>query len=166
MLGAPVATACEPPPVFYEPLSVTGIASSEITNYISQNAPLVSDVALGRGTAAPESQCGGQGYISFTIALPSGAPVSFADVGLELSIVEGAFPRYALPKGPIRSLLGPKEDFQHLGSWFEGPPSKHKTISAVVEAAFIAPDGTRGKATRFTLFSEPAKPKSDEGQTR
>ncbi|QGX98117.1 hypothetical protein EI983_07420 [Roseovarius faecimaris] len=163
---SPMAEACEPPPVFYAPFSTERAANADITSFISQNAPVVRDVSLGRGSAAQESLCGGQGYVSFTIALPPGAPVTFADLGLELRVIDGSFPRYALPEGPISSTLGAREDFQHLGSWFEGPPARHKTISAEIEARFVAPDGTRGKGARFTLFSEPEKPKTAEEQTR
>lgn len=167
LLGPFHAAACEPPAVFYEPFETRSTASKpDIFRFISGNAPVLRDISLRRGTGAQESLCGGQGYVSFSIALPPGAPVTFDDLGLELTVVEGSFPQHALPEGPFRSTLGPREDFQHLGSWFEGPPGRQKTISAVLEAVFVAPDGSRGKAARVTLFSEAGTRTSNEGEMR
>ena len=162
-----IAWACEPPSVLYEPMVITnGAGSAKITTFVSQNAPVVRDLHLGRGTAAQSSLCGGQGYISFTVDPPNDAAVSFANVGLEILVVEGDFPQSALPQGPFRSTLEPNEGFQHLGSWFEGPPSTHETINAVINVSFIAPDGTVGPATAVTLFSEAIEPDGEEGHSR
>ena len=160
--------ACEPPAIFYEPLSVKAGASGNPTlnTFVRQNAPQVRSVHLGRGTAAQQSLCGGQGYVTLELAMPDGAAFGFDQVGFEIRVVEGQFPDHALPTGPVISAVGPDSEFSVLGSWFEGPPSRHKTIDAVAEVMFVAPDGTRGPPARITLFSEVKKTDSGEDSTR
>ena len=68
--------------------------------------------------------------------------------------------------GPSMPYLEPGDTFILEGHWFDGPPGQHKEIKAELDLRFVAPDGSTGPATRFSLISEPTRKTDGEGISR
>jgi len=163
-----LAAACEPPTIYYLPYmaDLKGASDADVTDFVRTTKPVVKDTYLSRGTAGEQSLCGGQGYISVDLTLPPGAPFAFGQVGVELKLVEGRFPGHVFPNGPVMPDEAGTDTLQLGNSWFEGPPETHRTISAVFNATLVAPDGTRGPATRIVIKSVPKRTGKKEELSR
>ena len=156
-LAPTCAAACEPPAVFhspYAPLSA-GAEAGEIAAFVARTKPVVRNTSLTRGAPGEPSMCGGMGYISVEIALPPGAPYTLGQIGTEIALAEGQFHAHVFPKGPVMPSETGSDTLELGNAWYEGPPSEHTPINAAFELRLVAPDGTRGPATRLVIRSVP-----------
>ena len=162
------ALACEPPVITTVPFVPDPAAanSARISEFVARNAPLIGQISIYRGTPAEESLCGGQAAIAIEMSLPGGTSIRFSDLGIAVRVINGTLPDRALPHRPVRPYPGDESTFTLGGYWFEGPPSKHKTLDALISIHFIAPDGTTGPPSTVTLFSEAKITAKDEQITR
>ncbi|MFN3209877.1 MAG: hypothetical protein ACE369_12930 [Roseovarius sp.] len=162
------ALACEPPAIFYVPFehAAQGADPAGIAAFVSRTKPVVANTSVARGAPGEPSLCGGMGYIDFEIALPPGAPFSFGQIGVEIRLAEGRFHDHVFPKGPVMP-HDPSDRTLHLGNaWYDGQPSEQQPINAAFNVVLVAPDGTRGPATRIVLKSRPNAASRKEGGTR
>ena len=162
------ALACEPPAIFHVPFEARSgaAAPAEIAAFVARTKPVIRSTSLARGTPGESSMCGGMGYISVEIALPPGAPYTLGEVGAEITLAEGQFYDHVFPKGAVMPVEPGADSLEIGNAWYEGPPPQHKPISAVFNVRLVAPDGTRGPATRVVVKSVPKRTGKAEGVSR
>lgn len=131
-----------------------------------QTKPVIRSTSLARGAPGEASLCGGMGYISVKIALPPGAPFKLGQVGAEITLAEGQFYDHVFPKGPVMPINASADRLDLGNAWYEGPPPQHKPINAVFHVRLVAPDCTRGPATRVVVKSVPKRTGKPEGVSR
>ncbi|QFT82957.1 hypothetical protein FIU89_20215 [Roseovarius sp. THAF27] len=160
--------ACEPPAIFhvpYEPRPGTA-APDEIARYVARTKPVIRNASLARGAPGESSLCGGMGYISVELALPPGAPFTLGQVGAEVTLAEGRFHDFVFPKGSVMPDDAAADTLTLGNAWYDGQPSEQQRIDAVFNAVLVAPDGTRGPATRIVVKAVPKRGGRDPGLSR
>jgi hypothetical protein len=162
------AQGCEAPGFpfkTYTPDSAA-IADQAMTTFVVLTAPRVQSVDIYRATGGSSSLCGTQATFIIKLALPGNAPYTFGDVGFAFRIARGSFPEHALPVEPLMPYDEKSSTLEFVGYWHEGAPVAQKVIDADIAVWLVAPDGSTGPETVFTLFSEPDTPPDEEDKDR